>query len=199
MKPFYLNFISGFKNFAMTSGMFGDSVGFPNMYGVNDTVLIKIENKGTSPQEVDILSTVQPTGVTVSTNTMQLSKFITRVQANPMHVKSIKISTNKEEQLLNPIIMSYTDAFGQQQSAQIIPETYKSSFQHNPNMVEIPNVDALLDVNSTITMVVNPKTMVTFTLKVEQLFKNKRNFYNFLNFLKTNRFRNFLKDITIRD
>lgn len=196
MKSSYLQFEQGYRNFSMTSGIFGGGSPF-GMYSVGDNITIVIKNTKANAEEVDILSTQQPPGVIVAANTIPISKLITRIQANPMMVESMKINVSDPQQLSNPILLVYRDALGSYQSAQIIPEAYKSSFQTISNMVEIPNVNALLDVNSTMTTVMNPNTQMSLTFKVKQLFNNKRDFNQYLEFMAEKKFRNFMRQINI--
>lgn len=196
MKSSYLQFI-GYRNFSMTSGIFGGGSPF-GMFSVGDNITIIIKNNTASTQEVDILSRQQPAGVVVAANTIPIRQLITRIQANPMMVESMKINVSNPQQLSNPILLVYKDALGSFQSSQIIPETYKSSFQTIGNMVEIPNVNAVLDVDSTMTTVINPNTQMSLTLKVKQLFNNKRDFNNYLEFMAEKKFRNFMRQINLK-
>jgi len=197
MKSSYLQFEAGYKNFSMNTGMFGGGSTFGNMFRIGDTLTITVKNSTASTQDVDLLSRVQPAGVTVASNTIPIGQLITRIQANPMMVKSMKVNVSNPSQLSNPILLVYKDALGTQQSSQIIPETYKSSFQTIGNMVEIPDVNAVLDVDSTMNTVVNPNTTISLTFKVEQLFNNKRDFLNYLEFVSEKKFRNFMRDVTM--
>lgn len=196
MKSSYLQFI-GYRNFSMTSGIFGGGSPF-GMFSVGDNITIIIKNNTASTQEVDILSRKQPAGVVVAANTIPIRQLITRIQANPMMVESMKINVSNPQQLSNPILLVNKDALGSFQSSQIIPETYKSSFQTIGNMVEIPNVNAVLDVDSTMTTVINPNTQMSLTLKVKQLFNNKRDFNNYLEFMAEKKFRNFMRQINLK-
>jgi hypothetical protein len=83
------------------------------------------------------------------------------------------------------------------QQTSIVPETYKSSFQTIGNMVEIPDFNGLLDVDSSIETTINPTTTMSLTMKVKQLFDNKKQFMDYLNFMEQKKFRNFMREITM--
>ena len=195
MKSNYLKFENGFNNFSMNTGMFG---GRPNigMFSVGDTITITIKNTNPQPEQVDILSRVQPSGVKVASNTIPIQSLITRVQANPMQIVSLKMSVTDQNQLANPLNITYRDALGTVQQTSITPDAYRSSFQTIGNMVEIPDFNGILDVDSSIETTINPNSTITLTMKVKQLFDNKRDFMNYLNFMDK-RFVGFMQDITI--
>lgn len=195
MKSNYLKFEEGFNNFSMNTGMFG---GTPTMgmYSVGDTITITIKNSNPQPEQVDILSRVQPSGVKVASNTIPIQSLITRVQANPMQIVGLKMSVTDQAQLSNPLNITYRDALGTVQQTSVTPDAYRSSFQTIGNMVEIPDFNGILDVDSSIETTINPNSTITLTMKVKQLFDNKRDFMNYLNFMEK-RFVGFMQDITI--
>lgn len=195
MKSNYLKFEEGFNNFSMNTGMFG---GKPTMgmYSVGDTITITIKNSNPQPEQVDILSRVQPSGVKVASNTIPIQSLITRVQANPMQIVGLKMSVTDQAQLSNPLNITYRDALGTVQQTSVTPDAYRSSFQTIGNMVEIPDFNGILDVDSSIETTINPNSTITLTMKVKQLFDNKRDFMNYLNFMEK-RFVGFMQDITI--
>jgi hypothetical protein len=196
MKSSYLQYEVGHKNFSMNTGMFG---GTPTMgmFSVGDTLTITINNTTASPQQVDLLSRTQPSGVKVASNTIPIQSLITRVQANPMQIQSMKINVSNPNQLSVPLYITYKDALGSMQQTSIVPETYKSSFQTIGNMVEIPDFNGLLDVDSSIETTINPTTTMSLTMKVKQLFDNKKQFMDYLNFMEQKKFRNFMREITM--
>lgn len=176
-----------FHNFSMTFGNFG----------IHDQIQISIKNSNGNPVPVDIMSRIQPPGVSVSANTMPMSGVITSLQVNPMEFTAMKVMSSSPDQLNNPIILSYRDAFGSSAQQQIIPSTYKSSFQSQSNMVEITGIKGVLTVDSTIETVVNGNTTVTFILKVKQLFNNRKDYDNYRNFMEhKKKFRNFMRKVS---
>lgn len=192
MKAFYSNFADGeYNDFSMTTGAFG-GMGKYN-WSIRDNITIIIKNTNQTSEEVDLMSRVQPKGVVVASDTVPIQSLITRLQANPMMFTSIKVSASKQEQLDNPILLVFKTALGQQEQAPITPNAYKSSFQTISNMVEINNIEGVLDVDSSIITVLNPNTQLTLTLKVKQLFDNKRDFYNYMEYVEVKRYRNFMR------
>jgi hypothetical protein len=177
-----------FKDFAMTFGSFGS---------IQDQIQISIKNSTDVPQNVDILSRVQPAGISVSANTMPMSGVITRLQVNPMKFTSMKVMASNPAQLDNPILLVYKDNMGSMAQSQVMPAMYKSSFQTQSNMVEITGIEGILTVDSTIETTVNAMTTLTLILKVQQLFNNRKDFDNYMNFMNYRKgFRNFMHKVS---
>jgi hypothetical protein len=196
MKGFYSNFAGGdYKDFSMTTGMFG-GMGRYN-WSVRDNITITIKNTTSTAQEVDLMSRVQPAGVVVASDTVPIQGLITRLQANPMMFTSMKISASRQEQLDNPILLTYKSALGQLDQSSITPNAYKSSFQTISNMVEVTGIEGVLDVDSSIVTMINPNTTLTLTLKVKQLFDNKREFFNYMEYFEVKKYRNFMRVINV--
>lgn len=197
MKGFSCRAEDGFNNFQMNTGMFGGGRNYN--FSVRDNISIIIKNTSGKAEEVDLMSRIQPTGVVVASDTIPIQGLITRLQANPMMFTSMKVIASNPTQLDNPILLTYKSALGAMEENSITPNAYKSSIQTQSNIVEIPDIQGVLDTDSSIVTVINPNSQLTLTLKVKQLFDNKRDFRNYLDFVqaKSRNFRNFMQVINI--
>lgn len=197
MRGFSCRAEDGFNNFQMNTGMFGGGKNYN--FSVRDNISIIIKNTTGKAEEVDLMSRRQPTGVVIASDTVPIQGLITRLQSNPMMFTSMKVIANPAQQLDNPILLTYKTALGAMEQNSLTPNAYKSSMQTQGNMVEINDIQGVLDTDSSIVTVINPKSQLTLTLKVKQLFDNKHEFRNYLDFVqaKSRNFRNFMEVINM--
>lgn len=179
---------ANFHNFVMEKNS-----PFNKMAALTDVVQITVRNAGGSPVNVDILSRSQDPKIIISANTMPISQFANRLNANPMLLQGLKIISADPNQINNPIELVYQDGFGSYQKTTLTPAAHGSSFQSNSNIVEIPNLNFVIGVDGSIHTTINPGVTVNYVLNVKQLFDDHKRFVAYKNFMQAKKYKNFMR------
>jgi hypothetical protein len=147
----------------------------------NDTLSITIINNTTTAQPWVAFSynkgTQNVPGVFVSVSESSLQQSNRQSATVPFKVQSIKIKTQTEPQLSNPITIQVTDATGKLQQASLMPLDYYEPTNGIKNLVKINNPDITISGQVGLSGVINAGQ----TMNVIIQLKKTSGFSNFLN------------------
>lgn len=186
--------IPAYHNFSFDKttafGMFG------RLGALSDKVQITVKNTGGSAELVDILARPQSSKIQIIANSMPISQFANRLNANPMLLQGISIMSGNQDQLYNPILLIFQDMMGSYGRTTITPAASSSMYQSNPNMVEVKGLKFVIGVDGSIQTTINPGTTVSYILDVKQMFNDQKSLNKYKNFLEQKRYRNFMRIVS---
>lgn len=168
--------------------------GFFPQYYLSDRFTITVNNTLGRRQTVDVFSPNQPAGVVVTSDSLSMAGLGNRIIAEPFKVKAIKIVA-PEEQMGNLIKIIYKDAAGKYQQTVFTPSEYANSFMSQKNIIDIPDVNLTVDVNSTMDVVINPLTKMRIIFLGLQGANDEQTFRNFVEISEQRGYRNFMREV----
>jgi len=147
----------------------------------NNTLSITVINNTTQGQPWVAFSYNKGTqnipGVMVSVSQSSLQESDRQSASIPFKVESIKIKTQTQAQLANPIAIQTSDATGKVQKVQLFPLDYYEPTSNIQNLVKINNPNIVISGQVGLSGVINAGQTMTINIEV----KKQSGFSNFLN------------------
>ena len=179
-----------YRNYFSYGNAFTANYAFPDKFSIVAT------NTTSEPAEVDIFAPSSAKGVTVSSDTISMQGLSNQIISQPFLMKGLHINAKTSRQMDNPILFTYRNAAGRYSQVSLMPSSYQNSYQSQANRVDIPGLDFVLDVNSTMRTVINPGETVTYRFDSMQGFDTFARMCRFGMACAERKFRNFMRTIT---
>lgn len=116
-------------------------------------------------------------GVSVSVPQTSLQQSTRQSASIPFLIKSIKIRTQSQAQLNNPIQIKTVDATGKLNSVALVPMNYYDVMTSIPYMVKVYDPQILIDSRVSLTGTINARETMYITVEISK----KSGFSNFVN------------------
>jgi len=174
---------------------FRDAGFFPKYY-LDDRFTITVNNTSGRRQTVNVFNPFPAIpGVTVTSDSLSMVGLGNRIIGEPFKVKAIKIVA-PEEQMNNLMKLVYLDAAGKYQQTVFTPSEYANSFMSQKNIIDIPDMNLTVDVNSTLEVIMNPVTKMRIVFLGLQGANDAQTYQNFMQIAEERGYRNFMTTVS---